>query len=76
MLAHFFKGDDSLEDRLPTGKHGLQIPEAMVALAATSVRTVQFNLLEYSSTTMLDSLKSRLQRSPKGSGSNSLKKSS
>jgi len=37
MLAHFFKGDDSLKGRVPTGTHGPQIPEAMVALAATLV---------------------------------------
>ena len=37
MLAHFFKADDSLKNRVPTGIHGLQIPEAMVALAATLV---------------------------------------
>jgi len=40
MIAHFFKGDDSLKGRVPTGIHGPQIPEAMVALAATLVSTV------------------------------------
>jgi hypothetical protein len=37
MLAHFFKGDDSLKGRVPTGIHGPQAPEAMVALTATLV---------------------------------------
>lgn len=36
-LGHFFKGNDSMKDQLPTGIHGPQIPEAMVVLVATAV---------------------------------------
>ena len=36
-LRHFFKGNDLMKDRLPTGMYGTQIPEAMVALTATAV---------------------------------------
>jgi len=40
MLAHFFKGDDTVKSQIPAGDHGPQIPEAMVALAATLVSIV------------------------------------
>jgi hypothetical protein len=40
-LAHYFKGHDTVgvtyKERMPTGIHGTQIPDAMVALTATAV---------------------------------------
>jgi hypothetical protein len=40
-LAHFFKGRDAVgimyKDQFQTGVHGIQIPDAMVALTATAV---------------------------------------
>ena len=42
-LAYFFKGRDTVgvlyKDSMPTGIHGAQIPDAMLALTATAVST-------------------------------------
>lgn len=42
-LAHFFKGREAVgalyKESLPTGIHGIQIPDAMLALTATTVST-------------------------------------
>ena len=39
-LRHFFKGNDSIKDRLPTGEYGTQIPQPMIALVSIAVCTV------------------------------------
>jgi hypothetical protein len=40
-LAHFFKGREAVgilyKESMPTGIHGIQIPDAMLALTATAV---------------------------------------
>ena len=42
-LAHFFKGREPVgvlyKESMPTGVHGTQIPDAMLALTATAVST-------------------------------------
>ena len=36
-IRYFFEGDTSLKSRVPTGEHGPEVPEPMVALAVTLV---------------------------------------
>ena len=45
MLGYFFKGDTSLKSRVRTGEHGPEVPEPMVALAATLVSVGSTSML-------------------------------